>query len=613
MLQKNARVAIALAARLAAGACLLSATSGHAGDFSLTLGTNPNWPVNGLGPVNFTMTDQFGFELDGTAQITRFGGAALTGWPDETAIFGTTTSVGVVYDAALGNSGVGESTNTATLSFSSGGAPFAVDSVSFIISDIDSVDNNSTTDRCDYVTVTGDNGNPTLSFVSTNPATRSVILGPGPGSGATAPLAANQAQCVYNTGPTASPNSTADDNGSILAVWPAGTTTTTVAYDESIEDVLGSTSLNAAARGIGLWASSAIVVNQTVSLAKVADRATYTTSGQSINYTYTVTNDGPLPINTGQNVQINDDRIGIINCPAIGSDIPVGGTLICNANYITTVADASADDVENIAVAGVGTGAQSFATRLQSNNASATVIREIPAITLSKGAGIPTVGAGASATLTDGGDTIAYTYTVTNTGNVPIENVTITDPGPTFDGNAGTGTLSAFSPASATIPVGGNQVFTATYTLSQTDVDNSAGVTNGVSNTANSSGTSAGGVGATSNNSNATTTISGGPAITVTKQADQTTNVPAGVTVTYTYRVTNTGNQTISNISLSDTHNGSGPDPTPGGETLSVDNGTIGDSTDGGVNGIWDSLAPGDEVTFTASYTVTQTDIDTLQ
>lgn len=101
--------------------------------------------------------------------------------------------------------------------------------------------------------------------------------------------------------------------------------------------------------------------------------------------------------------------------------------------------------------------------------------------------------------------------------------------------------------------------------------------------------------------------------ITVSKTADNTVNVPAGVTVTYTYVVTNNGNQVISNVSLADAHNGSGPTPTPGNETLTTDAGTPGDSSDGGVNGVWDTLAPGDQVTFTASYVVTQTDIETLQ
>jgi len=52
----------------------------------------------------------------------------------------------------------------------------------------------------------------------------------------------------------------------------------------------------------------------------------------------------------------------------------------------------------------------------------------------------------------------------------------------------------------------------------------------------------------------------------------------------------------------------------PGNESLTADNGTTGDSTDvDGTDSTWDVLAPGDEVTFTATYVVTQNDVDTLQ
>ncbi|MEM9332620.1 MAG: hypothetical protein AAGA53_14930 [Pseudomonadota bacterium] len=105
----------------------------------------------------------------------------------------------------------------------------------------------------------------------------------------------------------------------------------------------------------------------------------------------------------------------------------------------------------------------------------------------------------------------------------------------------------------------------------------------------------------------------GNPSISVTKTADLTVNVPVGQTVTYTYVVTNDGDQFVSNISLADAHGGSGPAPTPSNETLTTDNGTLGDSTDGGTNGVWDVLAPGDEITFTATYVVTQNDIDSSQ
>ena len=97
----------------------------------------------------------------------------------------------------------------------------------------------------------------------------------------------------------------------------------------------------------------------------------------------------------------------------------------------------------------------------------------------------------------------------------------------------------------------------------------------------------------------------------VVKTALPSSNVAPGDIVTYTYVVTNIGNVTIKNISLSDLHNAAGPAPVPGSETLSSLPGKSTDTTSG--DGIWNSLAPGDAVTFTATYTVQQSDVDHLQ
>ncbi|MEP3050744.1 MAG: hypothetical protein ABJP48_13355 [Erythrobacter sp.] len=103
------------------------------------------------------------------------------------------------------------------------------------------------------------------------------------------------------------------------------------------------------------------------------------------------------------------------------------------------------------------------------------------------------------------------------------------------------------------------------------------------------------------------------PVLAMTKVADDDALVTVDQIVTYTYTVTNNGNVAVAGVTVNDVHNGSGPAPTPIGETL-TDNGTTGDSTDATPNdGVWDNLAPGDVVTFTGTYTVTQTDIDTLQ
>ena len=448
----------------------------HAGDFTMNLGATPNWPNGGTGPVNFTMTDQYGFRLNGTATINRIGGVAVSGYPDETNIFGTSNSIGLVWDANSGSSGVGESTNTATLSFSSGGSPFAVDALSFIVSDIDPTDNNDAADRCDFVTLTGDAGNPALSYVSGNASTRSVRIGPATGSGSTGALAANQAQCIYNLGTTTSNTSTADSNGSVLAVWPSGTTTASVLYDESIENVYGVSSRDAAGRGIGIWSAMAISVDQSITLSKTTSTVDYAGSGEIISYTYVVTNTGRLPINTSQDIVIDDDKIGQFVCGSITSDIPVGGTVTCTNSYLTTAGDATASGVTNIATAGVGTPGQSFATRLQSNSDSVTVPRDLtaPSFAFAKSAD--------KASVSTAGETITYTITATNTGPVDLTGVSLSDnliqSGNSLTLTTGPILSSGDSDSDGVLDTGESWTYTATYDVTQAVLDDGNDIVN---------------------------------------------------------------------------------------------------------------------------------------
>lgn len=108
--------------------------------------------------------------------------------------------------------------------------------------------------------------------------------------------------------------------------------------------------------------------------------------------------------------------------------------------------------------------------------------------------------------------------------------------------------------------------------------------------------------------------VSANPSLEVTKTPSITSGAVAGQTITYTYTVKNNGNVTISTISLLDSHNAAGPTPIPGSVFISIAvSPGIGSHDAITTDAIWDSLAPGDTITFTANYIVKQSDVDTLQ
>ena len=104
------------------------------------------------------------------------------------------------------------------------------------------------------------------------------------------------------------------------------------------------------------------------------------------------------------------------------------------------------------------------------------------------------------------------------------------------------------------------------------------------------------------------------PTLSINKSIPPATILPltAGQRLDYEYVVTNTGNVTLSNVGVDDTHDGANTPPVPDDEAIvTPTSGTSSDSV--ASNGIWSTLAPGDTVRFTATYIVNQQDIDTLQ
>ena len=98
--------------------------------------------------------------------------------------------------------------------------------------------------------------------------------------------------------------------------------------------------------------------------------------------------------------------------------------------------------------------------------------------------------------------------------------------------------------------------------------------------------------------------------LSLTKLANDDTDVTAGQTITYTYTLTNSGVTTVTNVSITDNHTSASGTVqlTVAGEAISQNNSgllDLGTANDG----IIDTLGAGDVVTLTSTYTVTAGDI----
>ncbi|MCH2078009.1 MAG: hypothetical protein MK180_14220 [Rhodobacteraceae bacterium] len=161
------------------------------------------------------------------------------------------------------------------------------------------------------------------------------------------------------------------------------------------------------------------------------------------------------------------------------------------------------------------------------------------------------------------GDTVSYQFFVTNIGNVDIDAVTPTDPGPTFGGEAATGSALVFATTDDTdLGPSESATFTATYTLTAKDVENfytSVAPVVGIENTASVTGTPPPGTTITSTPDSTETGVAPSPSIVLTKEITAVTDAnsnsilgDAGDTVTYDLIVTNTGNTSLGSIGITD-------------------------------------------------------------
>ncbi|MGW8954338.1 DUF7507 domain-containing protein [Streptomyces sp. NPDC055709] len=316
-------------------------------------------------------------------------------------------------------------------------------------------------------------------------------------------------------------------------------------------------------------------VNPALALTKSAEPEVATAVGQLVSYDFEVTNTGNVTLSQVEVTETAFSGSGPapqISCP--GGSLAPGASVQCTASYVVTQADFNAGSVTNTAHA---TAVPPSGPAVTTPPADATVTMEqAPALTLVKSAS-PTE-------VTDAGQEVDYSLLVTNTGNVTLTAVDVTETAFT-----GSGANPAVSCPRTTLAPGESMRCTATYTVTQTDI-NAGAVTNG----ALATGTPPTGPAVTATATD-TVTAHQVPALSLVKTvAGDGGPFRSGEVLTYSYLVHNTGNVTLSAVDVSDiAFSGSGPAPEI-------------ECPDG-------ALAPGASVTCTATYTVTQADVDAGQ
>lgn len=225
-------------------------------------------------------------------------------------------------------------------------------------------------------------------------------------------------------------------------------------------------------------------------------------------------------------------------------------------------------------------------------NAQAT-----PQLVVTKTASVPTVSAV--------GAPVTYTIAVNNSGNTTLSNIAVTDPlGTILCPSSGAATVT-------TLAAGATENCSMSYSVPQAVFDSNGGGDGDLDNTATASATynSA----PLSANGSASVGLVISPGLIIDKIPNTLAPVNAGNTIGYKYRVTNSGNVTMNNVTINDAHVGFGTPPVPGNEVIFSDVAPTGNSTDAATNASWDVLAPGDVIEFTSNYVVVQADIDNLQ
>ncbi len=278
-------------------------------------------------------------------------------------------------------------------------------------------------------------------------------------------------------------------------------------------------------------ASADVPVDQVAALSilKSVTEPTYSVIGDLLHYSYLVTNTGNVTLSGP--FSVSDDRSTNVACPARTSLAP-SASLTCNATYTVNQADLDAGAVTNNA------SAHGSFNSLPVTSATGTLtIHAIqnPALSILKSV--------TEASYSAVGDLLHYSYLVTNSGNV-----TLSGPFSVSDDRS----TNVACPATASLAPFASLTCNGTYTITQADLDAGA-----VTNTASAHG-SFNSLPVASSTDTRTVNAVQNPSIQIVKSLasyddnDLNLIISLGDSLWYQFRVTNTGNVTLTGITVTD-------------------------------------------------------------
>jgi len=281
-----------------------------------------------------------------------------------------------------------------------------------------------------------------------------------------------------------------------------------------------------------------------------------TTVGEQIDYYFDVTNTGNVTID---NVVVNDPLPGLSpSSYTLGTLLPGQTTRVGPSTYAIVQADLDRRLVVNQSTASgtydVGNGPEPISDlsgpSIPTDRETVVPMLPIaPVLEIVKQANF--VGSGGSYALV--GDRLDFTFEITNKGNVPIDDVQPEEVSFLFGSIASDSPVTAFAPAAVTLLPGESQMFTASYVLTQNDLNAGAGLQDGARNTARAVGVANGNINVQSAPDTAVLTLNPQPPsdVVITKTTTRPT-IHRGETVPFRIEVRNNSPANAGKVTLVD-------------------------------------------------------------